>query len=70
MRAIIIDDKDAKSLIDKLKLAEFEKSVSWCVRQENMTDPGAICEEAYRNAHHWFLYHVVMWLQEQGARIS
>ncbi len=60
MRAIIIDDKDAKALLDKLKLTAFLNSPA---RSHYKADQPADIEEVHR----WFHYVVCTWLQDQGA---
>lgn len=66
MLAIIIQDKDAKALLDKLKLASFD---DYCCRISEIfgiSSEGrkAMVEEIHRRFH----YVVTCWLQEQGAR--
>lgn len=70
MRAIIIDEKDAKALLDRLKLESFrqdapgygvEQSEAWSTLPENMRK--TIISEMHRRFH----YIVTKWLQDQGA---
>lgn len=62
MRAIIIDDKDAKALLDKLQLTKFTHRNGF---REDASD-----EEKLREIHRWFHYVVCNWLQEQGATVT
>lgn len=62
MRAIIIDDKDAKALVDKLKLESLRKDH---INMENPDNPLTM-----EQMHRIFHYQVVRWLQEQGARVT
>jgi hypothetical protein len=55
MKAIIIQDKDAKALLDKLKLENFE------TREPD--------KELVNRIHRKFHYIVSSWLSEQGAEI-
>lgn len=58
MRAIIIDDKDCKALVDKLKLEKMRDD------HPNWEKPG---EPLNIDAmHRVFHYEVVRWLQDQG----
>lgn len=62
MRAIIIDDKDAKALLDKLELRRL--------RADNIlmnTPPEGTAMVDW--IHRAFHYEVVRWLQEQGAEV-
>lgn len=73
MRAIIIDDKDARALLDKLQLASFEKSLGgYGVREQEAWHglPESMREEIIRRVHGRFHYVVCTWLQEQGARVT
>lgn len=58
MRVIIIEDKDARALLDALKLERFEQADSdkqhWDIIQK---------------VHQQFHYHVCTWLQDQGCQI-
>jgi hypothetical protein len=65
MRAIIIDNKDAAALLDRLKLESFN---DYCCRVSeifSISDEGrkAMVNEIHRRFH----YVVTSWLQEQGA---
>lgn len=62
MRAIIIDDKDAKSLLMRLELAAMKKDN--VMRDDPSRPPTA------DDIHRAFHYVVVRWLQEQGADVS
>lgn len=57
MKAIIIEDKDAKALLAELELEKFKGSPSWSL--ESSVSP----EKMHRRFH----YIVVKWFQEQGA---
>lgn len=59
MRAIIVQDKDAKELLDRLKLEMFTK--------KNDSPENAQVVQAIHRAFH---YTVVAWLQEQGAILT
>lgn len=71
MRAIIIDDKDSRALLDRLKLESFERNnlggygvseaEAWCALPESTRR--AIVERIHGRFH----YVVTSWLQEQGA---
>lgn len=67
MRAIIIDDKDARQLLDLLKLEQFK-----CVgdRLPEALDPEAWKKAAVGEIHAKFLFVVCRWLQDQGASIT
>ncbi len=70
MRAIIIDDKDARALLDSLKLASVEKSLGGYGVQENEAWNGiplSTRTEIIRRLHARFHYVVCTWLQDQGA---
>ncbi len=58
MKAIIIEDKDCKALIDKLKLESMRKD------HINMENPGQPL--TIESMHRIFHYVVVGWLQQQG----
>ena len=72
MRAIIIDDKDAKALLDGLKLAEFSKQLGYGVElQEAWHSLPEITREAiFASIHAKFHYVVCTWLQDQGAKVT
>ena len=59
MRAISIEDKDAKALLDRLALVKYthRDGRSLCADQ-----PADVQE-----VHKWFYYVVYKWLEEQGA---
>lgn len=59
MRAIIIDDKDARALLDRLKLTVLQKE--HFLRSDPANPPTA------EDIHRAFHYVVCRWLQEQGA---
>lgn len=57
MRVIIIEDKDARELLDRLELAKL--------RATNYRGNPVTFEEMHQTFH----FHVVRWLQDQGANI-
>lgn len=59
MRAIIIDDKDAKALLDSLKLEKLEEGNHFC------GDKPVTLQHMHRTFH----FVVCRWLQEQGADV-
>ncbi len=61
MKAIIIEDKDCKALLDKLKLQSMNDSN---VMRRNPDSPATLEE-----VHRAFVFVVVRWLQEQGASL-
>jgi hypothetical protein len=62
MRVIIIQDKDAKALLDSLKLEQITMPIP--VR----TNGGE--KEAIADIHRRFHYRVTTWLQDQGCKLS
>lgn len=65
MRAIIIDDKDAKALLDKLKLESLE---NYCTRTSEIYGISPEARKAFlEEVHRRFHYVVCTWLQQQGA---
>lgn len=73
MRAIIIDDKDCKALLDKLKLEShrgdcptygIEQSAAW------QTIPESTRTQFISDMHRRFHYVVCCWLQDQGAKVT
>lgn len=66
MRAIIIDDKDARELLDQLKLDKFEQiGTRLPEKLDAETWKKAVIEEIHRKMH----YVVCRWLQDQGASV-
>ena len=61
MKAIIIQDSDARALLDQLKLGAFQNSVALS-RAETK-------EQIQEAMHAHFHYIVCRWLQEQGANV-
>jgi hypothetical protein len=60
MKAIIIEDKDCRALVDKLELAALQVDPTLILSghpTEQMTAG---------DLHRRFHFHVVRWLQEQG----
>ncbi len=65
MRVIVIDDKDALALLDRLKLTTFE---DYCCRTSEIYDIGADARKAMvEEIHRRFHFVVSSWLREQGA---
>lgn len=62
MRAIIIDDKDAKALVEGLRLESMRKD------HPNYENPGNPL--TMEQMHRIFHSRVVRWLQEQGADVT
>lgn len=60
MRAIIIADKDANALLERLELTKYTNGRG---RSQRNADELANVEEMHR----WFHYVVCSWLREQGA---
>lgn len=70
MRAIIIDDKDAKALVSKLELVKMRSRLDQFVPIEVREKLTQIEVESIINSvHRMFHYEVVVWLQEQGASL-
>lgn len=59
MRVIIIEDKDAKALLDQLELKKFMKSP---LRPD-------VSKEVADEVHRRFHYVVTKWLQDQGCDV-
>jgi hypothetical protein len=73
MRAIIIDDKDARALLDSLKLASFEKSAGgYGVEQHEAWSslPEGLRNTIIEGLHRRFHYVVCRWLQDQGCNVT
>lgn len=62
MRAIIIDNKDARSLLASLELTAMHKDN---ILRADPTKPATVDD-----VHRAFHYVVVRWLQEQGADVT
>jgi hypothetical protein len=60
MKAIIIQDTDARALLDKLKLESLRDSGH--IMRDDLSRPPTLAE-----VHRVFHYVVCKWLQEQGA---
>lgn len=58
MKAIIIEEKDCKALLDRLELEKYRTT-------QFRSDPDAPVTKA--EVHGWFHYIVTTWLQEQGG---
>jgi len=61
MRAIIIEDKDARALLDSLKLEQLRKDRPNFALSEGQT----MVDQVHRTFH----YIVCQWLQDQGADV-
>lgn len=62
MKAIIINDADARALLDSLELAQMRAANHW-------PNHSTATNEAIIEAHRAFHYIVCRWLQEQGADV-
>lgn len=71
MRAIIIQDHDARALLDKLKLESFTEPVIFSTRTREMLEelPETVRRDILDQFHRKFHYIVTVWLQEQGCQI-
>lgn len=70
MKVILIDNKDCKALVDKLMLDELDPldmMVEDVVRIHNL--PKIAVKSLAREMHRKFYYHVIQWLQAQGADV-
>jgi hypothetical protein len=71
MRAIIIDDKDARALLDKMKLESGNFGYHQYYRLAEKTGPittqevDQLVQEVFRH----FNYHLVGWLVDQGVKL-
>lgn len=61
MKAIIIDDTDARALLDKLQLV--------ALRRDNVIRADPTIPPSIDDVHRAFHYVVTRWLQEQGADV-
>jgi hypothetical protein len=61
VKAIIIEEKDCKNLLQRLELAKFTETEHY---SEERIGKGKFAIEAIHRAFH---YQVTMWLQEQGS---
>jgi hypothetical protein len=68
VKAIIIQDADAKALLDKLKLTAFEEVRIPSFVREGL-DPEAFRRAATEAIHARFHFVVCRWLQDQGADV-
>jgi hypothetical protein len=60
MKAIIIEEKDCKCLLQRLELCKYMNSTGRShLQAEQLADVAKV--------HKWFHYIVTCWLQEQGA---
>lgn len=62
MKVILIEEKDITTLLERLKLEKFQS------QQEKRID--GVTDTQIAQMHRLFHYHVVTWLQEQGASCS
>ena len=71
MKAIIIQDNDARALLDSLKLSNFEAcfDIELIQLQEKYKFNQKELESIKSALHGKFHYVVCRWLQEQGASI-
>lgn len=72
MRAIIIDDKDARALLDQLKLESWQHAPSSAVVRigEQYKMPKHELDALVHEIHRRFHYVVTGWLQDQGAKTT
>lgn len=72
MRAIIIDDKDARALLDKLKLEskQFTPGAQAVGIGERCNMTRQDLEFIVAEIHKKFHYEVCSWLQDQGATVT
>ncbi len=73
MRAIIIEDKDCKALLEKLKLESFRKDCPG-IYDTRLSDVWNALPEGDRKQiidgmHGRFHYVLTGWLQEQGGKV-
>lgn len=64
MKAIIIEDKDARALLDSLQLEKV--TAKQAINTESLEGRKTL-DELIQEVHVRFHYMVVRWLQEQGA---
>lgn len=64
MRAIIIEDKDAKAFLKHLELIK-ERGPS-----RMLSDNAGVNQAAYDEVHRVFHFEAVRWLQDQGCDVS
>lgn len=72
MRAIIIDDKDAKALINQLKLTELTLAYHATMERYKHLLPENIdlfVKSVISEVHSQFHYDITRWLQNQGANV-
>lgn len=67
MRAIIIDDKDAKALVQQLALTKLQAPHGTNLET---SDGRRTVEQLADELHRKFHYVVVRWLQDQGASVT
>lgn len=67
MKAIIIQDTDARALLDQLKLEALKPTTALWQLQGKLTEDELkkVAEEVHRTFH----FVVCRWLQEQGASV-
>lgn len=69
MKAIIISDNDCKALLDKLKLESLQPEYFGNTISDDLPFHKAK-EVLVKDIHRSFHYHVVRWLQDQGANLN
>ncbi len=67
MKAIIIQDSDARDLLTQLELAKY-KPMIFASNFGGLSDTEK--EILLEDVHHHFHFYVTRWLQEQGAQIT
>jgi hypothetical protein len=73
MKAIIIQDHDAKALLDKLKLESMQDEIAGYgieALEAWRSFPPSVRKAILERLHRKFHYHVCNWLQEQGATVT
>jgi hypothetical protein len=71
VKAIIIQDHDARALLDQLKLESFIEPVTFSVRTKEKLEEmdQTVKHDIMDTFHRKFHYIVTRWLQEQGCQI-
>jgi hypothetical protein len=64
MRAIIIDDKDARALLDSLEMQKLKENRHLLAKEWVDIPP-----ELVNTCHRTFHYIVCKWLQDQGCNV-
>lgn len=63
MRVVIIQDHEAKALVDKLELVKLRARVGTFAQTDSP-------EQQFKAVHEVFHYEVVKWLQEMGCKLT